>query len=117
MVDRLSKASHFIALKHPYTAASVAQAFLVNVFKLHGMPRSIVSDSDAVFVSEFWQGLFKLQGCSMNLSTAYYPQSDGQTEVVNRCLETYLRCMASDKPQLWSRWLSLAEYWYNTRQY
>lgn len=114
VVDRLSKAAHFIPLKHPYTAALVAQAILNNVFKLHGIPRSIVSDRDAVLVSAFCKELVKLQGCALNLSPAYHPQSDGQTLVVNRCLETYLRCTTSDKPQLWSRWLPLAEYWYNT---
>ena len=79
VVDRLSKAAHFIPLKHPYTAALVAQAILNNVFKLHGIPRSIVSDRDAVFVSAFYKELFKLQGCALNLSLVYHPQSDGQT--------------------------------------
>lgn len=114
VVDRFSKAAHFMSLCHPYTAASVAQTFLDNVFKLHGFPRSIVSDKDAVFLSQFWQELFKLQSCALHQSSAYHPQSDGQTEVVNRCLETYLRCMTSDKPTFWSRWFPLAEFWYNT---
>lgn len=114
VVDRMSKEAHFMALSHSYTTFSVAQVFLDNVYKLHGFPRSIVSDRDKVILSEFWQELFKLQGCSLNTYTAYHPQSDGQTEVVNRCVETYLRCMTSEKPHMWSKWLPLAEYWYNT---
>jgi len=114
VVDRLSKAAHFIALSHPYSALTVAQAYLDNVFKLHGCPTSIVSDRDVVFTSEFWREFFTLQGVALKLTSAYHPQSDGQTEVVNRCLETYLRCMCHDRPQLWSKWLALAEYWYNT---
>ncbi|CAL0299520.1 unnamed protein product [Lupinus luteus] len=114
VVDRLSKAAHFIALAHPYNAASVAQTFLDNVFKLHGYPNSITSDRDPIFISKFWQDLFALQGVQLQLSSSYHPQTDGQSEVVNKCLETYLRCMCSDAPQHWLRWLPLAEWWYNT---
>lgn len=114
VVDRLTKDAHFIALHHPYSAPTVAEAFLSHFFKLHELPTVIVSDRVAIFLSSFWQSLFKLQGVTLHLSTAYHPQTDGQTEAVNRCLETYMRYMSSDFPRKRFQWLSLAEWWYNT---
>jgi hypothetical protein len=96
-VDFLSKYSHFCALQHPFTTSMVAQLFMDQVFKLHGMPHSIVFYRDPNFTSNFWQELFKIQGTQMHLITTYHPHDDGQTEVVNKCLETYLRCFASEK--------------------
>lgn len=108
VIDMLSKYAHFMALSHPFSAVSVAQTYLDHVYKLHG------SDRDKVFVSQFWSELMKLQGIQHKLSTAYHPQTDGQSEVLNRCLEGYLRCMCHDNPKDWAKWLSLAEFWYNS---
>ena len=114
VVDRLSKYAHFLALSHPFTAAIVAQVYFEHVYKLHGLPRTIVSDRDAVFLSRFWTELFSLQQVALHMHTAYHPQTDGQTEVVNRGLETYLRCMTGERPKEWILWPPLAEWWYNS---
>lgn len=77
IVDRLSKAAHFLAMSHTYFANSVAQLFVENVFKLHGVPASIVCDRDPVFMSTFWKEFFKLQGSKLCMSSGYHPQMDG----------------------------------------
>ncbi|KAL0313078.1 UNVERIFIED_CONTAM: Transposon Ty3-G Gag-Pol polyprotein [Sesamum radiatum] len=114
VVDRLTKYVHFLALTHPFSAETVARIFMDHIYKLHGLPINIVSDRDKVFTGTFWKELFKLLGTTLSLSTAYHPQTDGQTERVNQCVENYLRCMCHMRPKQWNRWLSLAEYWYNT---
>ena len=105
---------HFMALSHPFTAKKVAEVFLDSVFKLHGMPIKIVSDRGAISVGAFWREFLSMLGVELNYSTAYHPESDGQSEVVNRCLQCYLRCTIGEKPHSWVHWLGLAEYWYNT---
>jgi len=114
VVDRLSKSAHFLALAHPYTAKIVAEKFVDGVVKLHGMPRSIISDRDPIFISHFWREFFKLSGTKLKMSSAYHPQTDGQSEVVNRCVEQYLRCFVHHQPAKWNSLLPWAEFWYNT---
>lgn len=113
-IDRLTRYAHFIALPTQFTAISLAQVFLAEIYRLHGMPKPIVSDRDRVFVSKFWRELFRLNGTKLAFRSAYHPESDGQTMVTNRILETYRRCYVSDAPKQWVHFLHLAEYWYNS---
>ncbi|KAK1606382.1 hypothetical protein QYE76_030055 [Lolium multiflorum] len=114
VVDRFSKYAHFIALGHPYTAASVARAFFDGIVRLHGFPSSIVCDRDPVFTGHVWRDLFRMAGVQLRFSTAFHPQTDGQSEVVNKVIAMYLRCVTGDRPRAWVDWLAWAEYCYNT---
>jgi hypothetical protein len=114
VVDRFSMYCHFIPLAHPYTAESVAHAFFADIMRLHGVPQSIVSDHDPVFTSAFWQELMRLTGMKLYMSSAFHPQTDGQTEAANQVIVMYLRCFTGDRPRQWLRWLPWAEYTYNT---
>lgn len=91
VVDRLTKYAHFFPIAATYTTSQVADLFFREVFRLHGLPKTIVSDRDNRFMSSFWQELFRVTGTELTPSTSYHPQTDGQTEVVNKWLEGYLR--------------------------
>ena len=114
VVDRFSKYAHFIPLGHPYTASSVTRAFFTDVVRLHGFPVSIVSDRDPVFTGHVWRDLFTMAGVQLRMSTAFHPQTDGQSEAVNKTIAMYLRCITGDRPRAWLDWLPWAEYCYNT---
>lgn len=114
IVDRLTKGAHFVLLKPKFTARVVADDFVSTVVKLHGFPNHIVSDRDPIFFSSFWRGVMLHSGTQLHYSSAYHPQTDGQTEVVNRCLEQYLRAFTVDQPSAWVDFLPMAEFWYNT---
>jgi hypothetical protein len=114
VVDWFSKYGHFITLGHPYSAASVAKAFFDEIVKLHGLPCSIVNDRDTIFTSQFWTELFTMAGVKLQMSSAFHPQTDGQSEVVNRIITMYLRCLAGDRPKSWLKWLPWAEFCYNS---
>ena len=91
MVDWLTKFAHFFAISFDYFAAQVAELFFREVFRLHKLPKTIVSDRDSRFTGAFWKELFKLLGTELATNTSYHPQSDGKTEIVNTRIEGYLR--------------------------
>jgi transposase InsO family protein len=86
VVDRLSKYAHFIPLTHPYSATTVAHKLFSEIVRLHGLPKSIVSDRDVGFTSRFWHELFRLSAVKLQMTSAYHPQSDGQSEIVNKII-------------------------------
>lgn len=114
MVNRLTKYPHFIGLQNPFAPKSVASVFIREVVRLHGFPSLIVSDRDKIFVSNFWKEMFRPQGTTLLCSMAYHPQTDGQSEIVNQALETYMRCFVNGKPKQWVKWLHWAKFCYNT---
>lgn len=85
-----------------------------NVYKLHGLPKTIISDRDRVFTSAVWQQLFKLSDTKLMMSSSYHPQTNGQTKCLNQCVEGFLRCTIHSCPRQWRKWISVAEFWYNT---
>jgi len=113
-VDRLTRRVHFVRCKTSDNAVDVANAFFANIFKLHGLPDSIVSDRDSKFTSEFWKRLMKLAGVQLKMSSSRHPQTDGASEIMNRMVENYLRCYCSYHQDDWDEMLPAAEFAYNS---
>jgi transposase InsO family protein len=113
VVDSVGKRAHFIPTNTTITALGAARLFLHNVWKLHGLPRSIVSDRGPQFVAEFTRELYRLLGITLSTTTAYHPQADGQTERVNQELEQYLRVFVNERQDDWDELLPMAEFQYN----
>ena len=111
--DLLTKMSHFVAAPTPLTADQVAGMYMRHVFRLHGYPTGIVSDRDKRFVSDFWRSLQRQLGSKLHMSTAYHPQTDGQTERMNRTLEEMVRAFVDAEHQAWDELLVAAEFAYN----
>ena len=109
MVDRLTKNTHFIPVKSKWTAPWLAFVYLREIVRLHRVPSSIVSDRDPIFTREFWKSLQEAVGTQLCLSTAYHPQTDGQTERVNHILEDLLRLCILDFGGTWEEHLPLVE--------
>ena len=113
VVDRLSKMGHFIPLKKLPSAEETAWIIFTNIFKLHGIPKEIISDRGNQFNSKFFKQFCKLLHCESKLSTSHHQQTDGQTEKLNGVIEQYLRCFTNSSHSDWSRYLPLAEFAYN----
>src|SRR5882672_459620 len=114
-VDHLSKRAHVMPTTSDVTAAGVARFFRDHVWKLHGLPEEVISDRGTQFISNFTQSLSQLLGIRVAASTAYHPQTDGQTEQVNQAVEQFLRLFINQRQDDCYEWLAIAEFAYNDR--
>ena len=108
--DRLSKMVYLLACSKRITASQLAHLYIKEVWRLHGCPTSIVSDRDSKFISTFWRHFIEAIGAKLNMSSAYHPQTDGQTERTNRTIEDYLRHYLGPFHTEWEELLPVGEF-------
>lgn len=116
VVDRFTKMAHFLPTVTTVTAEGTARLILDNIVKLHGLPDDIISDRGAVFNSRLWELMCAQLGIERKLSSAYHPETDGQTERINQVMEQYIRTYCSYKQDNWTGLLSQAEFAYNNAE-
>ena len=110
VVCRLTKMRHFIPCQDTCTAEQLADLYTWNIFHLHGLPKTVVSDRGTQFIAKFWKGLYKILKIEALLSTPYHPETDGQTERMNAILEQYLRAYINYLQDDWEAWLHMGEF-------
>ena len=113
IVDRLTKVAHFIPIKTTYSGPQLAELYMSRIVCLHGVPKKIVSNRWTQFTSKFWERLHKTLDTQLCFSSAYHPQTDGQTERVNQILEDMLRACALQHGRSWDKSLPYTEFSYN----
>ena len=113
VIDRLTKSAHFLAVNQRDNAEKLVDVYVKEIVSKHGVPKRIVSDRGSVFTSVFWRKLHEALGSQLDFSTAYHPQTGGQTERTNQILEDMLRACALDFGGSWDDHLPLAEFSYN----
>ena len=113
VVDRLSKSAHFIPVQSIYKTIQIVDIFMKEIFRLHGIPKTVISDRDVEFTSAFWKTLFFGLGTEIKFSTANHPQTDGQMERVNQILEDMLRMYVMQQPTGWEKYFHLVGFTYN----
>ena len=116
VINRLTKMKHLIPYHTTDNADKLAMLFIIYVWKLHGLPESIISDRGSLFKSEFWKRLCKRLNIHSLLSTTFHPETDDQTEIINATLKTVFRCYVNYHQDNWSEWLSLAEFALNNQK-
>jgi hypothetical protein len=117
VMDSYSKRAHFIPTKTTASAAQTAYLFFDHIYRLHGMPKKIVSDRDSKITSNFWKTLYGLLGTNLAMSTPYHPQTDGATERLNRTLGGMLRTLTQNASEDWDTYLTASEFAYNNSKH
>jgi transposase InsO family protein len=113
IVDCLTKSAHFIPVATTYRVGQYAELYLSHIVRYHGIPKTIISDRGSIFIAYFWEQLHKCLGTHLIRSSAYHPQTDGQTERVNQIIEDMLRACVLMNGSKWDKHLTLSEFSYN----
>jgi hypothetical protein len=113
VVDTLTKSTHFIPVNLTHKKSNIVDVYMREIDQSHGILKTIVSDRDSKFTSNFWKGLFNGFGTNLNFSTTYHPELDRQTKRVNQVIEDMLRMSVMDKPSKWEDYLHLVGFSYS----